>query len=319
MSLKRIIIYSILPAMVIGLFSLIPMFWNALTTPKAELTYSLTSGAILHTGTDYRTIVSANVSNSGKKSLSNVVAGMLLEDGEIEAYNIEAEGGLTPIIVAEEQNISFTIPKFHPNENYAVSLMLILPDAQSTPTFSLRSDEVLGKLAPQITRNTDTSINLWGALLATFAAAIMVFGLLRNNMSPLDIFRIAGHKSDILSYIAARLQLPEVASRQLLAEESLTYLHAADILLSQGLLSSGKDRDNLIKALKCLLLIKNIANTSSEVIKNNIRILEGNDYSEEESTQLRMNSISVFHQLKLRNRINEYLENTILSPQNTKS
>lgn len=314
MSLKRILIYSILPAIVIGLFSLIPIFWNTLTAPKAELTFSLTSGATLHTGTDYRTIVSANVSNTGKQSLSNVVANMLLEDGEIEAYNIEAEGGLKPIIVTEEQNISFTIPKFHPDEYYAVSLMLILPDAQSTPAFSLRSDEVVGRLASQITSNTDTSINLWSSLLATFATAIMVFLVLSNKALPFNIFDITGNKSDILSYIAARLQLPEVASRQLFAEGRLTYLHAADILLSQGLGSSGKDRDNLVKALKCLLLIKDVANKSTDVIKDNIRILEGNDYSEEENTQLRMTSVRIFHQLKLRNRINEYLENTILSP-----
>lgn len=313
---NRKIIYIILPAIIVGLFTLIPTFWDALTAPKAELTYSLTSGPVLQTQTNYRTILSVNVSNTGKKSLSNVVVNILLEDGEIEAYNVLEVAGLKPIIIAEYQCISVEIPKFHPDEDFSVSLMLILPNAQFNPIFSLRSDEIVGEPASEITGDADFLSLLPGAILAGSATLIMILILIGRGGFPPTYLR---SKSDILFYIPARLQLPEVTNQQRLVQGRLTYLDTADVMLSQGLLSSGKDRENVVKALKCLLLIKGISDTSLNIIKNNIRILEGDDYSEKEITQLRENSIRVDDQLKLRNRINEYLENKIVLPQNTKN
>ncbi len=314
---NRNIIYVILPAIIVGLFTLIPMFWNTLTTPKAELIYSLTSGPVLETQTNYRTIVSVKVSNSGKKSLSKVVANMLLEDGEIEAYYVQGAGGLKPIIIAEDQNISVEIPKFHPNEDFSVSLMLILPNAQSTPIFSLRSDEIVGEPASQIPRDAN-GLNTLGAILAGSATLIIMI-IMSIKLGGFPPFQSDDGKSDILLYIPMLLQLPEITNRQCLIQGGLTYLNTADIMLSQGLLSSGKDRENIVKALKCLLLIKPIAATSLKIIENNIRILEGDNYSGKEITELKEHSIRVYDQLKLRNRINEYLENKIVLPQNTKN
>lgn len=260
---------------------------------------------MLETQTDYRTILSVNVSNTGKTSLSKVVVNILLADGEIETYSVLEVTGLRPIIIAEDQYISVEIPKFHPNEDFSVSLMLILPNAQFTPIFSLRSDEIVGKPASQIIGNAASLSTVFGAILAGSATLIMILISIRLRGFPIPYLY---DKSDILFYIPARLQLPEVTKQQQLVRGRLTYLDTADIMLSQGLLSSGKDRENVVKALKCLLFIKGIAGKSLDIIKNNIRILEGDDYSEKEITQLRETSIPVNDQLKLRNRINEYLE-----------
>lgn len=197
--------------------------------------------------------------------------------------------------------------------------MLILPNAQSTPIFSLRSDEIVGEPASQITRNVYSLTALFGAILAGSAALIMILISTKLGGFPPYLFQSDDGKSDILLYIPMLLQLPEITNRQCLIQGGLTYLNTADIMLSQGLLSSGKDRENIVKALKCLLLIKPIAATSLKIISNNIRILEGGNYSEKEITELKEHSIRVYDQLKLRNRINEYLENKIVLPQNTKN
>ena len=80
----------------------------------------------------------------------------------------------------------------------------------------------------------------------------------------------------------------------------------ADIFLAAGL-SKEKLRPLAIKALKCMLLIRNIAPVSLNVVKRNVHFLEGGNYSEKVVNSLREESINISNYLELRDRVDRHL------------
>ena len=88
----------------------------------------------------------------------------------------------------------------------------------------------------------------------------------------------------------------------------LSYLKMADILLAYGIAEEA-NKDQAVKALKCLLLISEIAKRSLGVIISNLKTLEGEDYTDEEIDLIRKKSVSVDDQLAIRSLIGSYIDN----------
>ena len=84
----------------------------------------------------------------------------------------------------------------------------------------------------------------------------------------------------------------------------------ADILLSQGCKRDAL-KDSSAKALKCLLLIKNIAKISQDVIVNNLKLLEKESFSSDEISLLRSKSVDIDNVFEIRNRIEIFLSNNL--------
>lgn len=173
---------------------------------------------------------------------------------------------------------------------------------------SVRSEEILGSIAETQVKQGSSNIDFAGALLASFSVFAMSI-VLRRKVRGGGLPSIGG-KQDVLFFIPARLKLPEIANEMRLADTNLTYLRMADILLAHGIESDGDIKDRTIKALKCMLLIEGIAENSIQIIKDNLKILEGDDFSQDEISLLREKSISVSSQSQLRKNINDYINSS---------
>ncbi|MDD9197212.1 hypothetical protein PVK62_15395 [Aliivibrio sp. S3MY1] len=94
--MKKVVLYAIIPAIIAGLFALIPKIYDEMNEPKASLEYTVFKGPLLRTGEQYKTIVSIEVENTGKKVLSNAVT-TIESYAEIESENLTIECGNTTI------------------------------------------------------------------------------------------------------------------------------------------------------------------------------------------------------------------------------
>jgi len=309
---KKVLFYAIAPAIVAGLFSIAPKLYDIVVEPTAKLTYLLSSGPELEVQDGFRKILSIEVMNSGRKPLSNVAANMVLERGQVETHKIQEESGLKPTVVANEREVSVEINMLHPSEKFTISAMVMVPYAENVPRFSLRSTEVLGQPFIVEPKKRDRKLDLLGAILAATSVFVMASTVMvRRKSFASRLIGLTSSKQDVLFYIPARLKLPVISNEMRLIDTKLTYLRMADILLSHGLMAAREERENTIKALKCLLLVSSMAETSLTVIIKNIKILEGDDYSEEEINLLREKATSVDDQLVIRDQINNYIENDL--------
>lgn len=94
-----------------------------------------------------------------------------------------------------------------------------------------------------------------------------------------------------------------------LADAQLTFLRMADILLSHGLHSQGSEREKAILGLKALLLVRDMAGVSKEIVITNLKTLEGSFFAEEIVAALRAKAVNMDEVLELRRRIDALISN----------
>lgn len=92
-----------------------------------------------------------------------------------------------------------------------------------------------------------------------------------------------------------------------ISSNEFTYLRIADILLFKGLQFSGAKRNVYITALKLMLLIKMIADTSESVIKKNISLLSGSEIDSVELLDMKNNVVDIDDLLAFREKIDIFL------------
>jgi len=306
---QKVLLYAIVPALVAGVFSIAPKIYDVIVEPTASLTYRLTSGPELGGPDGYRKILSATISNSGKKPLSEIKASLDLPEGRVERYRVIEASGLAPSVQARDQSITVTLPTFHPGENLSLAAMVLLPQPTVEPKFALRSKEVLGAAAADPPAGREKKLDLIGAVLAgisVFVMSMVVMLKLRGGG-----FSFALGKQDILFFIAGRLGLNSICDGMRLADARPTYLRMADILLAHGLHGQGGERNKAILGLKALLLIRDMARVSKEIVINNLKVLEGNEYTEEVVTILSEKAVSTDDVLELRRRIEALISNDL--------
>lgn len=299
MDFKKILYFGVLPALLTGIISASPYFYKIIKEPKAELTYSYFTGPGIQDKDGYKQILSLNVSNSGKKSLTNVIAKLKIDDAKIESYKIENKTGLKTDVIKLDNEISISVHKLHAGENFSLLSLVLLSKNGILPSVALRSDEVLGS---QSIFDSSKQNELLSPMLAFLSVLFMTF----------FIYNFYGGKEDFLYYIYARFKLPGLDSTMYLNRKYLTYLKMADILLNFNLKATNEEeRKESLKALKCLVLVKSIASVSLEVIKSNLKTIEGEDFSEKEFESLRNISVSVEKKLKLRTLVDKIADGTL--------
>lgn len=67
---KKVILYAIIPAIIAGLFAVIPKIYDEINEPKALLGYSIIQGPSLGVDGVNKSIVTIQTRNLGKKVLS---------------------------------------------------------------------------------------------------------------------------------------------------------------------------------------------------------------------------------------------------------
>ncbi len=302
---NKTFLYAIISAIIIGFFSLAPKIYDVVTEPKSELIYNIIEGPGLDIQGNIKKIYSIEVRNSGKSTLSNIHAELRITNGQIEQFEIKDTSGIKPSSNLLNNILSVNADNLHTTESFVISAMLLMSELDTKVIFNLRSKETLGKIQFKDSRNKKTKLDIIGALLVSFSVFLMVILVAKGKFFPRSLF--LGGKQDILYYIVTRVGLVDISNQLRVFDTNLSYLRTADIFLATGL-SAEKIRPLCIKALKCMLLIRDIAPTSLNVVKRNIQALENENYSNEEIASLRKESISISNHLELRDRIDKYLK-----------
>jgi len=300
---KKAVLYAIIPAVIAGVFAIAPKLYDEFTEPKAVLEYRLTKGPILREGGDQKSIYAIDVINNGKKPLSKINAS-LKSLGKVEAINIYESTGLSAEIKNNPTTIS--VETLHPEESFTISLMLIAKDGQNKIDVVLRSKEALGTEF----RGSDTEKNNTLDFISALATALSVFFM---SMYFINRFRKGGvtklfhiEKPNVLFFIAARFGFVEIIRQYGINEGNVTYLRFADMLYAKGVDGDEKEAFKACLALKCMLLNSTIAELSRNVVIDNIKAIEGDEFSIDEINLLKEKACDASELLKLRRMVDEF-------------
>lgn len=305
---KKVFLYAIAPALIAGLFAIAPKLYDIATEPKAELTYIAASGPELQVANGVQKIVSITVQNSGSRSLSNIVAQFVLDDGKIETHKVQESSGLKPILSVSERELGLTLQKLHPGEKFTLSALVLGSKPGASPYLTLRSDEVLGGALEEPKSKKGERLPFYSALSTALSVFAMAMVFLTKSKS-IGGF-LANHKQDAIFYIPARLGMPNIAKAMHDARSNLTYLRMADILMSYGLSTNENNKNKAIAALKCLVMISDMAETSKRVVVSNLRILMGVHFDQTEIDELEKKGVHVEKLLKFRELVDQIAENS---------
>lgn len=314
-SWKKVILFAIIPAFIAGIFSIAPKAYDIVMQPKANLEYKITEGPGLELNGKWRKVVSINNINSGKLTLKNLQSELVIKNGIIEASTVNDNIGLNPNLTTKPWEINVQINNLHPSENFSVSAMVLLDNPNVDMVFNIRSDEVRGLEIENEPPESNKKMDLLSAFLAGFSVFIMAILMLLSSRTGKGLFPltlILGSKQDALFYITVRNNITTLSDHLKLSNQNLSYLHTADIFLAEGLKESIERRVPFINALKCLLLVKNIAEKSMKVVIRNISILEDQTMTEKDVELLRSNAVDVDDVFKFREKIEDYLANKLI-------
>lgn len=301
-TLQKALLFAVLPALIAGVFSIAPKVYDIVAEPTASLTYRLTAGPELGAADGYRKIVSAVISNTGKKPLSELKASLELPQGRVERHRVLESSGLAPSVQTGDQAVIVSFPILHPGESLTVAAMVLVPEPLIEPKFVLRSREVLGATAVDPPARGEKQLDWAGAALAAISVFAMSTALMFKLRGGGLLFG-PGSKQDALFYIMGRVGLDSIGDEMRLADSRITFLRMADILLSHGLRSSNQEKEKAITGLKALLLIHDMAQISREIVIANLKTLAGNDFTDDMVESLRERAVSIDDVLELRRRV----------------
>lgn len=309
---KKIFFYAIIPAIIAGIFAVAPKLYDEFTEPKSVLDYQITKGPILSEGNIQKAIYAINIRNDGEKPLTSVLA-LINTKNDIEAITTYENTGLNPMVNKNTKPYTISVDTLHPDESFSISLMLIAQNEQPTINIVLRSKEVLGTLEKSNKPEEKKSLDFISALAtgtSVFVMALFIMSRIKRN----DFAPLLTEKPHILFYIAARLGLIDIVDKYGIDEGDITFLRFGDLLLAKGINCDNEQKEKIVLALKSLLLIDQIASGSKKQIERNIKILEGNDYSQEEIELIKSNAkaISKSTHPALRDLIDDYINDPAL-------
>lgn len=300
---KKMLLFAIIPAIIAGLFAIAPKAFDIITKPKALLEYDMSISPGLEGINQFRKILSINVQNTGKKSLNGVLSEVVIDSGVIEASKIHEESSLKPKISKSDNTLCVEVKTLHPSESYTISAMLLLDDDKSEPKFNLRSDEILGVRKEVETEKSKGKMDIKGSVLSGVSVFLMAAIFLLRSRG-----KIGGHdREDIVFYILVRLGLYSLSKEIRFSKDSITYLRTSDVLLSHGLHGDDSDKKTAVMALKCLLLVKNMAEASQKIIIGNLKVLEGDAFQTEAIKKIRKKSVYVQKADSIREEIGSFI------------
>ncbi|WP_330944533.1 hypothetical protein [Vibrio diabolicus] len=300
--MKKVLLYAIIPAIIAGLFALIPKVYDEMNEPKANLEYSIFQGPLLKEGEQYKTIVSIEVENTGKKVLSNVVA-IVESYADIESENLTSSMGFEPKLTSVD-SVKVSAGKMHPNDKFSLSLMLSSETNILPPKIALRADEVVGTIKSS-KKDNSKNVSFFSSLLSGMSVFVMSAYFIVKSRFGTTIPSILS-KHDNLFYIAAKVGSKDLVDAISEQGGSLTYLRFSDIIFYLGESGVLKKQD-AINGLECLLLVDEIAASSRKHIERNLTVLSDAEINAEHLASFRQKSKSIKNSFELRNSIDEHL------------
>ncbi|ELH5920451.1 hypothetical protein [Vibrio tarriae] len=300
--MKKVLLYAIIPAIIAGLFALIPKIYDEMNEPKANLEYSIFQGPLLKAGEQYKTIVSIEVENTGKKVLSNVVA-IVESYADIESESLTSSMGFEPKLTIVD-SVKVSAGKMHPNDKFSLSLMLSSQTNILPPKIALRADEVVGTIKSS-KKDNSKNVSFFSSLLSGMSVFVMSAYFIVKSRFGTTLPSILS-KHDNLFYIAAKVGSKDLVDAISEQGGSLTYLRFSDIIFYLGESGELKKQD-AINGLECLLLVDEIAASSRKHIERNLTVLSDAEINAEHLANLRQKSKSIKNSFELRNSIDEHL------------
>jgi len=265
------------PALVGGLFTLSPKLYDELTKPKATLAFTSASGPAISTSSGARQISSIRAENTGKVPLTNVVVEVQVSDGQIESSALEQSPGIKPVSQAAGGTYRVVAERLLPTEFIAASVMTLSSSTHSSLKLAVRSNEILGTIAAPITPGYEGPGELIVAIATSFAIAVtsllIIFTIRHRRISVAGLFSAAHYKSDVITYVCAVSGVLTSPDELFYHNHTMTFLRAGDLFLFAGLNADPERRNRCVLALRALLEVRDMADTSALAIRANLELL----------------------------------------------
>jgi len=252
-----------------------------ITTKTPALTYTISEGPVLPAQHEYKKIYLFEVRNTGRQEVKSILAQAKLKDGKIDEVGLETSPGITPHIRQEPSLYSVEIPVLNPKEEANLSLIITVPNPASKPTFSVRGTGVVGAIAEKKGEPASVIFGVIMGVIAAFMGIFASFSKFSQKFLGTDVIKVTSMllkppseiiaRKEIIAYILSRCGLNEESSLIRFSSTSITFMGVADFIHLEALKHGTKERKFYQKALKCLLLIKNISPTTREVILRAIK------------------------------------------------
>jgi len=184
--------------------------------------------------------------------------------------------------------------------------MLVTPNNSNQLDFVLRSKETLGTVFKPNDAGKTKKLDLFSGIASAMSVFVMALYFMLRVRGGKSLGPFSTHKSDILFYIAAKYGFIDIVKQFGISEGNVTYLRFSDMLYAAALSGESDVRKKAIMALKSMLLIETMAETSRRLIIRNIKHLEDDGFSNEEIVLLKKRASSVSNLIELRDSVDEY-------------
>ncbi len=325
---KILIVAATLPALVSGLFILGPKVHEQVTEPRDSLSYRVKALTNRAEATESRAGYSIKVVNDGDKSLSGVVATVQTK-ARIKKVKILEETGIAAAINAKAKPYSIRVGTLHPHEEFTIVVTLVPQVKDVSFKADVSSNEADGRIL-----QPEGWIPRKAVILAESLQRIEKQDLVTSGMSALAVFgtllpllfilllskRKSGGSSstttptkrknapDLLFYVAARTGLAELLSQHDIKENTAGYRKFADLVFVTAKATEGKKRSNYIATLKALLLVDHDEAKTRDLIERNIKRLEGKDFDQSATSELKSQASKLSDSLEQRDSIDQVLD-----------
>jgi hypothetical protein len=174
---RNALLFAIIPAVLAGIFSLAPKFYEEIQKSRPDLRYQLSSGPQISQGGQQKRIFNVQMRNGGTEKTSNVTL-LVSARGFIEAASGTKTRGLDDVFLKGRQSVEIKVKTLFPNDKYTLSVLLSSPTIIPDPVVTLRSDQLIGK--PESEGGDDRASSWFDFVLAGSATlvAIIVYILL---------------------------------------------------------------------------------------------------------------------------------------------
>lgn len=280
---------AVVTAVLTGIFTVvagIATYW--ITTKEPELAFTVASGPSLPATGGTKRIFVVEVRNSGKKEIAQTLIQLSLANGELSEVVSEASPGVRITQEKAPKKIDINADLLNPGDLVKVSFLTALSAPEAEPRVVVRAPGVSAidqsKKKGFFAEEGKKDLPL---LLAPALAAVLSTFLLLSRSSlarRLGLPSVSNdlHQSEISSFICASCQLDEEATLLRFGGSEITYRGTADFLVHRARLASPHERPKYTTALRSLLMLRRIHESTVDAIRFAIEKLSGNVVSDEE-------------------------------------
>jgi hypothetical protein len=123
----------ILPAFFAGIFSLIPNLFDRLFLPQAKLQYWIISSPAINVGSQFTSIYSLQIVNTGSAKITGVDASVFIQGGSVAKATIGENGGDRPTINGLDSGTRLTIRSMFPQEKLTAAILVSATSPSAKP------------------------------------------------------------------------------------------------------------------------------------------------------------------------------------------